>query len=168
MNGTRHIAIAAATLAALAAAGCGAAHVTPAASQHSASAAASGGFAAPVTPAPAPAPSPNGTYTGSCDYLLGNSPATGTAVAVGEIDLVNTGNIGTVDRVRITWPQEGYAPITAARTVRTAAGATRPVSFRYPLTYNQISALQSWQTGHNYQDGCTYKATITSTYGIAR
>lgn len=30
---------------------------------------------------------------------------------------------------------------------------------------DQISNLQNWQTGHNYQDGCTYKATITGRSG---
>ena len=43
---------------------------------------------------------------------------------IGEVDLTNTGNIGTVVRVRITWPQEGYAPITARKTVRTKPGTT--------------------------------------------
>lgn len=37
-----------------------------------------------------------------------------------------------------------------------------------PLTYDQISNLQNWQTGHNYQNGCTYKATIMSTFGRAQ
>ena len=125
--------------------------------------------AAPSSPPPAaaPAPNPQGTYSGSCNYLLGSSPATGTAVAVGEIDLTNTGNIGEVTKARITWPQEGFAPLRETRTVHVAAGTTKRVSFSMPLSSNQISALQAWQTGHNYADGCTYRATITGTYGTA-
>jgi hypothetical protein len=129
-----------------------------------------GCYAAPVaasTPTPSAVPSPNGTYTGSCNYTLGSSPATGTAILVGEIDLTNTGNIGTIDAVAITWPQEGYAPLAMNRTVHSAAGGTTPVSFHMPVNESQISLLQSWQSGHNYSDGCTYKVTITGTYGAA-
>jgi hypothetical protein len=46
-----------------------------------------------------------------------------------------------------------------------AAGATLPVSFHMPLSYDQISNLQAYQTGHDYADGCTYGAKITATYG---
>src|SRR6185437_10501647 len=49
--------------------------------------------AATTTPPPA-SPDPKGTDTGSCDYQLGSDPVGGTAKAVGEIDVTNTGNVG--------------------------------------------------------------------------
>ena len=120
----------------------------------------------PVTFTPAPTPSPNGTFTGSCDYTL-SSDIYGNDHLIGEIDLHNNGNIGTVVKVRITWPQEGYAPIEAKRTVKTKPGEHLAVRFHIavPSTGNVITQLQSWQEQHNFKKGCTYKATITSTYG---
>jgi hypothetical protein len=91
--------------------------------------------AAPVVttpPAPAAAPNPQGNYNGSCDYTLGNSPATGTATLVGEVDLTNNGNIGTIVKVRMTWPQEGYPPITVRKTI--PAPLPRSGSTCRPLT----------------------------------
>jgi hypothetical protein len=115
-------------------------------------------------PAPSAAPSPDGTYTGSCSYTLGDNPAgnPGTAVATGEVDVVNTGNIGTTDTVTITWPQEGYAPLAMHTVVDVAAGATLAVPFHMPLTSGQLDNLQAYQLGHDDADGCTYSATITA------
>jgi hypothetical protein len=118
-----------------------------------------------TTPAAPATPNPDGTYTGSCDYSLGSDPVGGTARAIGEIDLVNTGNVGTVVAVRITWPQEGYGPLVMTRTVRTTPGQHKAVRFHRPLPQNQIDLLQSWQDSHDYRDGCTYKASLTSTFG---
>jgi len=120
--------------------------------------------AATTTPPPA-SPDPKGTDTGSCDYQLGSDPVGGTAKAVGEIDVTNTGNVGIVVRTVITWPQEGFAPLLMHKRARVPVGGTVPVSFNRPLSYDQITALQSWQTGHNFADGCTYKVTIIDTYG---
>ena len=119
---------------------------------------------APPTPAPVTA-SPNGTYQGACDYTLGDNPVGGTAVATGDVQVTNTGNIGTIVRVKITWPQQGYPSLAMTRKIRLTAGASQDVQFHMPLTNDQISNLQNWQTGHNYQDGCTYKATIMRTFG---
>lgn len=110
-------------------------------------------------------PSPNGTYQGACDYTLGDNPVGGTAVATGDVSVTNTGNIGTLVRVKITWPQQGYPSLAMTKKIRLNAGANQDVQFHMPLTYDQISNLQNWQTGHNYQDGCTYKATIMHTFG---
>jgi hypothetical protein len=117
---------------------------------------------------PAPVPSPDGKYSGSCDYTLGSDPVGGTAVFVGEIDLTNTGNVGTIVRARITWPQEGYAPIAMKRTMRVPSGQKRAVRFHYHADGNQVDLLQAWQSGHNFKDGCTYRATLTGTYGKPR
>jgi len=118
--------------------------------------------------APAPAPSPDGNYTGSGDYTL--SPTVyGNNYLVGEVDLTNTGNIGTVIRVKFTWPQEGYPPIKAVKTVRVPYGASKTVRFHVSAgnvsNSNVIDLLQSWQEGHNFKDGFTYKATIIDTFG---
>jgi hypothetical protein len=119
----------------------------------------------PPAPAPAAAPNPQGNYTGSCDYTLSSS-LYGDDHLIGEVDLTNTGNIGTITRVRITWPQEGYAPITARKTAHVPAGQTIPVRFHIAVSSqgNVINQLQSYQLSHN-GTGCTYHATITSTYG---
>lgn len=124
--------------------------------------------AAATSAPPAPTtvtPSPNGTYQGACDYTLGDNPVGGTAVATGDVSVTNTGNIGTLVRVKITWPQQGYPSLAMTKKIRLNAGANQDVQLHMPLTYDQISNLQNWQTGHNYQDGCTYKATIMHTFG---
>ncbi len=129
-------------------------------------AASSQAAATSAPPAPTPVtPSPNGTYQGACNYTLGNNPVGGTAVATGDVQVSNTGNIGTIVKVKITWPQQGYAPLAMTKKIRLAAGASQDVQFHMPLTNDQINNLQNWQTGHNYQDGCTYKSTIMSTFG---
>ena len=119
-------------------------------------------------PSPAAVPSPDGTFQGSCDYTLGDSPATGTAAAVGDIDAKNTGNIGIVVKLTITWPQEGYAPLTMSKTVRIPSGGEQDPQFHRPLSYDQITRLQSYQAGHGYADGCTYHGEITGTFGQPR
>lgn len=122
--------------------------------------------APPVTTAPAPvAPRPDGTFTGSCDYTLGNDPADGTAQAIGDIDAANTGNVGITVKLTITWPQEGHSPLRMSKTVRIPRGGEQDVQFSRPLSYDQVSALQSYQTGHDYADGCTYNGNMTATFG---
>jgi hypothetical protein len=123
---------------------------------------------APASPAAAPAPSPRGRYQGSCDYTL-SSGLYGNDHLIGEIDLVNTGNVGVIVKTRITWPQEGATPVTARKTVRLPYGAHKPVRFSIPVsgTGNVITLLQSWQDHHGLRDGCTYHAAFTTTFGTA-
>jgi hypothetical protein len=120
----------------------------------------------PATPAAA-TPNPDGTYSGSCDYTLSDNftdmSAAGTLI--GEIDVMNTGNVGTVTSVRITWPQEGFEPVTAHRTVHVPSGRSKTVRFHVTASQNMIAELQSWQESHNYRKGCTFHAAITGTYG---
>jgi hypothetical protein len=120
---------------------------------------------APATRAPVATPSPDGTFRGSCDYTLGDSPATGTAAAIGDIDATNTGNVGIVVRLTITWPQEGYPPLSMSKTVRLTYGGEQDTQFHRPLSYDEITRLQSYQTGHDYADGCTYHGVVTGTFG---
>jgi hypothetical protein len=51
------------------------------------------------------------------------------------------------------------------KRIRLTVGATRDIQFHMPLTSDQITNLQNWQTGHNYVDGCTYKANMTGMFG---
>lgn len=120
--------------------------------------------AAPVSAAP-PVANPDGKYNGSCNYTLGNDPVGGTAMATGDIQVRNTGNVGIVIRLKITWPQQGYAALVMTKSVKLAIGASRDVQFHRSLSSNQLDNLQNWQTGHNFADGCTYHGTITSTFG---
>lgn len=112
-------------------------------------------------------PSTSGTYEGACAYTLGDNPSGGTAVATGDIDVTNTGNIGEVIKLKITWPQQGYSPLADTKTVRLAKGQEQDVQFNHPLTGGQLDNLQNWQTGHGFKDGCTYNGTIVSTFGAA-
>lgn len=137
--------------------------------QHHTHTTAAGQTTPAYTPPPVPTPSPNGTYVGSCDYLLSSS-LYGKDHLIGEVDLHNTGNIGTVVRVKITWPQEGQKPIARFKTVRTNPGAHVVVRFKVAVssTSNVITSLQSWQEHHSMRDGCTYNATETDTFGSAQ
>jgi hypothetical protein len=117
--------------------------------------------------APAPIPSPDGTFQGACDYTLGDNPSGGTAVATGDVDVTNTGNIGGVFTVSISWPQQGYDPLKMTKTVKIPAGGENDVQFHMPLTGTQLDNLQNYQTGHDFDSGCKYDATITDTYGAA-
>ena len=128
--------------------------------------------ASPSTSSPevaAASPQPDGTFQGACDYTLGDSPSTGTADAIGDIDATNTGNVGIVVKLTITWPQEGYSPIKQVKTVRIGYGGEKDVQFHRPLTGTELDRLQSYQLGHGGSgDGCTYHGEMTGTFGAAR
>src|SRR5258707_8081399 len=84
--------------------------------------------AAPASTPPAPpVTDPKGTYNGSCNYTLGSDPVGGTARATGDITIRNTGNVGIVDYLKITWSQQGYAPLAMTRTVKLATGGSQDV-----------------------------------------
>lgn len=137
--------------------------VTPPASRAAAVVAAP----ASTSAAPVPTASPDGTYQGACDYTLGDNPAgdPGTAVATGDIDTTNTGNIGETIKLTLTWPQQGFSPLSVTKTVKLAAGQESDVQFNHPLTSTEVDNLQSWQLGHAGDSGCTYNGTIVSTFG---
>jgi hypothetical protein len=122
--------------------------------------------AAPTTSAPPPPPTPNpaGTITGSCDVSLSSS-LYGQNYLTAQANADNTGNIGTIVRVRVSWPLQGFAPITQTRTVRVAAGATSQVEFHAAVTQDQVSEFQDEQLSANGSDPCHYRGTITGTWG---
>jgi hypothetical protein len=92
----------------------------------------------------------------------------GNDYLVGEVTLHNTGNIGTVVRVRFTWPQEGMAPIVAHKMVRVPFGQSKTVRFpcqrRHVSNSNVIDLLQSWQE-HHARCWCHSKAIASSLGG---
>jgi hypothetical protein len=114
---------------------------------------------------PSPDPSPHGTWAGACDYTLGSDPVDGTAFATGDIELANTGNVGVVVKMKITWPQEGFAPLVMHKITRLHYGQSKDVQFALPMTGDQVDNLQNWQSSHGYKDGCTYHVKMTSTFG---
>jgi hypothetical protein len=121
---------------------------------------------APSSSAPPPPPTPNpaGTITGSCDVSLATS-LYGQDYLTAQVNADNTGNIGTMVRVRVSWPLQGFSPITRARTVRVAAGATSQVEFHAAVSQDQVSEFQDEQLAANGSDPCHYSGTITGTWG---
>jgi hypothetical protein len=127
--------------------------------------------AAPVAttaPAPAPAPvaSPNATGQGSCDVSLA-SGINGTNYLVSVVDVTNTGNIGQMIRVRVSWPQVGFAPIVRHKTIRVPFGQTVHANLNAAADPNGadiIGNFQNYQLSHN-GDPCSYTLTALSTFG---
>jgi len=120
---------------------------------------------------PAAIPDPAGTVTGTCAYELVFDNLEPGHDHMGdlnaEVDAENTGNVGIVLAVAVTYPQLGHTAISMRKNVRVPAGQTVTVPFTRPATTSEITRLQDWQSGHDYSDGCTYKGTITDTYGPA-
>lgn len=117
---------------------------------------------------PAAVPNPDGTFSGSCDYELAtdiDNYDTHAGDLNGEVDVENTGNVGIVVKVTITWPQLGHTPIAMSKNVRVAYGQAKTVPFTKPVGSAVIERLQSWQEGHDYKDGCTYNGKMTDTFG---
>jgi hypothetical protein len=121
---------------------------------------------APSSSAPPPPPTPNpaGTITGSCDVSLSSS-LYGQNYLTAEVNADNTGNIGTTVRVHVSWPLQGFAPITQTRTVRVAAGATSQVEFHAAVSQDQVSEFQDEQLAASGSDPCHYGGTMTGTWG---
>lgn len=129
--------------------------------------------AAPSTPettteAPPPTPDPAGTVTGTCAYELSSDLddyETHAADLDAEVDAENTGNVGIVLTVTVTYPQLAHPAIVMSKKVKVPYGQTVTVPFTRSINESQITRLQDWQTGHDFADGCTYRGSITDTYG---
>ena len=115
-------------------------------------------------PPPAPAPSPAGSITGSCDVSLSTS-LDGQDYLTAQVNADNTGNIGTILHLRVSWPLQGFAPITQTRTARVAAGTTSQEEFHEAVTEDQVSEFQDEQLAASGSDPCHYSGTITGTWG---
>lgn len=125
----------------------------------------------PTTEAPpVVVPSPDGTVTGTCAYEL-SADYTNYDVHAGDlnadVEAANTGNIGIVVKVTVTFPQLGHTAIAMTKNVKVAHGATVTVHFTRVATGSEIDRLQSWQLGHADSDGCTYKGDVAKTFGAA-
>jgi hypothetical protein len=109
-----------------------------------------------------PVPNPDGKYSGTCDYTLTSGFSYAHAGdLIGEVRVTNTGNIGTVVRVRMHWTQVGYRPITVTKMVHVPYKGRRVARFHQRATYTMINRLQAASYGHE----CSYKATIIRTFG---
>lgn len=122
-------------------------------------------------PPPAPAPSPAGTISGSCDVSLSDS-LYGQNYLTAQVQAQNTGNIGTVVRIRVSWPLQGFAPITKTKTVRLHPGSSSQAEFHMPVTSDQVSNFQDAQmaalnNSDNAGAPCHYHAEIIRTFGQA-
>lgn len=107
---------------------------------------------------PEPTPSPDGTFTGACDYTLGDEYA-----LIGDVEAENTGNIGMKVKVTIKWQQMGYDPITESETVKVKPGQTEVVRFNKTVSGTVIDRVQSWLDSHS--ELCKYKGVMVDTFG---
>jgi len=112
-------------------------------------------------PAAAEAPDPDGTYEGTCDYLLGDGGAEGYRF-IADAKMVNTGNIGTVNDIKAVWYLGGGGKIVKEKTVRTNANTTKRVGFDFPASSDDIDRHQS------VEGDCKVVVTIVDTFGAVK
>jgi hypothetical protein len=123
-----------------------------------------------VAPSPA-APDPHAELDGSCDYELStniNDYERHAGDLAAEVSVTNTGNIGVVITVTISWPQYGRKPILGSRSVRVAVEQTVTVQFTRVATSPEISRLQSAMEHDDYELNCDYDGRITDMFGGVR
>jgi hypothetical protein len=120
--------------------------------------------AAPTSDAP-PTAKPDGTYTSSCDYVLGNFTDNTRAGFrfIADAQMHNTGNIGTVNVIKAAWFQGGGKALTQSKTVKVPAGHSMRSGITLEGTQDQIDLIQTL-SGKN----CKVTVTIVNTYGAAR
>jgi hypothetical protein len=118
-------------------------------------------------PEPGPTPEPDGTYTSSCDYVLGDfTEHTKTGFRfIAEAKLQNTGNIGTVLRVKAVWYLSGGGKVKRTKTVRLRPGHTKRAGFTVPVGSDEIDRYQALGYG---DDRCKVKAAMVDTFGEPR
>lgn len=120
-------------------------------------------FTPSITPDAAPEPQPSGTFRHSCDYVLGdgsNYTSTGYRF-VADVNLQNTGNVGTVNQVTATWFLAGGGKVTETKSVRIPTGQRTRVGFTKPVGGDEIDLHQSLTVGRT----CHVKVGITDTFG---
>jgi hypothetical protein len=116
----------------------------------------------PEPPAEPPVePDPDADYTSVCDYLLGDfSDNTRTGYRfVADADITNTGNIGIVVRVNVSWRQIGTNPVKASKTAKIKVGSSKTVHITEPATGDEILAHQSADSR------CKVAVLIVDTFG---
>jgi hypothetical protein len=117
----------------------------------------------------ATAPDPHASGTGTCGVLLDPSLGSNDYLTA-FVTVHNTGNVGEVVRVRVTWPQVGFADVVRHKSLRVPWHATRHVSLRVPTAALGHDAVGAFQDTPDYQHGndpCSYRLTLVSTFGTA-
>lgn len=109
-------------------------------------------------------PDPKAKLTGSCDYELGDGMG-GNYSLNAEVDVKNTGNIGLLVNVKVSWPQFGTSPVVASKKVKVPYRKTVTVRFKKHASMTQITRIQNWQERHDFDDGCKYKGDLIETSG---
>ena len=119
------------------------------------------------SPTPEPEPSPDGTYTSSCDYVLGDfTEGSDTGFRfIADAQLENTGNVGTVTRVVAEWYLSGGDSVKETKTVKMKSGASKRVGMTVPATSDQIDRHQA--LGFDAET-CKVTATMVKTFGAPK
>ena len=115
-----------------------------------------------VAEEPAPVlPDPKASFSGNCDYLLGNfesnDPKGYRFVFGGRVE--NTGNVGITGEVIGIFEQIGTKPVRVTKNVRVDAGKTRRVNATHLATQDEIDMHQSADSE------CRFKFNLLDTYG---
>lgn len=107
-------------------------------------------------------PEPSGTFTHSCDYILGDFTSyTSTGFRfVADAQLHNDGNIGTVNKVDAVWFQAGGGKVTLSKSVKVAPGKRARVGFTKPVGQDEIDLIQALGG-----KDCTVKVAMIDTFG---
>lgn len=106
---------------------------------------------------------PEAEHNMDCGYVLGDfgdsgDPSKGYRL-VGGGRVTNTGNVGVIGQITITWEMLGQAPVKEQRQVRLAVGKSKRVSVTVPVGQDAIDLHQS-------ADGdCKAKMKLTDTFG---
>jgi hypothetical protein len=125
--------------------------------------------AEPTSPTPTPTelpdvvmPDPSGTFTHSCDYVLGDFTShTSTGYRfVADAQLHNDGNIGTVNKVDAVWFLSGGRKVNMSKTVKVQPGRRARVGFTKPVGSDEIDLHQSL-SGRR----CNVKVAMIDTFG---
>lgn len=102
----------------------------------------------------------------ACDVSLSMN---GPSYLIASVHLKNTGNVGMIAKVKVSWPQEGFNPITRTKTVKVAWHSSKDVNLRVPASMNAspdvIGNFQNVQLGSSKMDVCHYHVAITGNYG---
>lgn len=116
---------------------------------------------------PAPTPDPAGTYTSSCDYVLGDfTSMTKTGYRfIADAQIKNAGNIGTVYKVHGVWFLSGGGKVTGSKQVRLQPGKRARVGITVPVNNDQLDRHQA--LGYD-SPTCKVRVEMVDTFGEAQ
>ncbi len=100
---------------------------------------------------PPPEPKPDGTYTSSCDYVLGDfSSNTSSGFRfVATATAKNTGNIGTVLQMKAQWFQVGTKPVLRTKKVKVGPGRSSASGSQSPFPRTRSTSSKHCPTTRN-------------------